>query len=761
MGWIQLALVLFGLFGTGTTLLKIDNLGESKKCLTFPVAIPVLAILIVCYRAQNIAFAIAPERIWIEIITLLGIGLLPIGVVTLLSLITLGVDRSWFRKVLLLTATLCVFYMALDTFIIAELDNRLTVANLVSFLPEWRTILLFAKPSHFFILVAIVGASKIRISLSNRLRNFLFLLSFGMVAIGAGLTLNLTTHLQKYSFLGKNFHEPLETRVRINYRPYLLEELHQYRKHSNPRNSVTLPDGIKNIVLLIVESFSAVDTFLVSGLNDRLKRFDQISKDGVLFRNFYSNGLHTEAGMISILMGTPPLPFPGSSRRFSESFRNLSSVPNFLKNEGYHTEFLTTGPLSFTAKGKFMRDIGFDVVNGREEVVRFRSSPRFAFDSPSDGVLYDEAGDRIKELLRLDSPFFLTLLTVSTHRPIIDPLGRENTHENLWDYVDREIDRFYRSLKQTKFFDDGLLIITGDHRKMYPLQENERLRYGESARFRVPLLLIGNNVPAGRIDERLFQTSDIFSHLEAAVHQSEALSLAAIVPDNYSMLYTDGADFGKFSVFDRDGKVYRASVLDQIFHWDKEKPADSEKIELSIHFKRASNQFQHAQRDNRWAPVFHKNITGSQNGLAMEIFTGTDIDGELDGNSERFIERRPIPNIDFRNLFTEGLQLEKYFTIRFSGTVNVEQSGTHWFRIESDDGAGLAIDNRIVVDAKKAKVYSPEDGRIALAKGSHRLELRYFQAAGQAGVRLLWKKPGDTEWLIVPHTVFVSKGLQP
>jgi hypothetical protein len=732
-----------------------NRINRKEERLAFPVAIPIFAILIVCYRAYYIAQAIAADSIWREAGTLLMVGLLPVGVITLLCLIALRPNRSWFNRVLLLIATLSVCAIAIDTFIVVEIDNRLTFSNLAKFLPEWQTVLHFAKPMHYFVLVAIVVASSIRISMSYRLRNFIFVCSFIMIAIGLGQSLSLAPHLQNYSFLGKGFYEQSEFRARVKYRPYSLEELQRYGKSANPGESVTIPDGTKNIVLLIVESLSAADSFLISGLNDRLKRFDQISKDGTLFTNFYSNSHHTEAGMISILVGTPPLPFPGSSRHFSDSYRDLSSVPKSLKTKGYFTEFLTTGPLSFTGKGEFMRDIGFDVVEGREEVPRFRSAPPYAFDSPADGVLYDEAIERIKVLLKSDSPFFLTLLTVSAHRPIMDPLGRENTQDNLWDYVDLEISRFYESLRQTNFFDEGLLIITGDHRKMFPIQETERLRYGESAGFRVPLLLIGNNVQAGRIDNRLFQTSDIFSHLKAAIHPSGQLSVAAVVPDNYSMLYTDGADYGKFSVFDGEGRVYRASVLDQVFHWDNEKPVNSEEIELSVHLQRATNQFQHAQRENRWTPVFPVNKAANSSGVVMQIYKGTEINGELVENSERFIEKRSIANVDFRNLLNEKLPMEKQYAIQFSGTINIEQNGTYWFRVESDDGAGLAIDDRIVVDANRAKGYSPEDGRIALEEGAHSMCLRYFQADGYAGVRLLWKKPGDKEWLIVPPTAFI------
>lgn len=748
--------------------IDMDN-NLSKRNLMFPFGLPVLIVLIAFYRAYYIAQAIAPNRMGSEIAILLGLCILPLGVVTLLCLATTGANRSWFRKTLILLAILCVCAFALDTFVIVELDNRLTGTNIIKYLPEWRMILHFAKPEHFLILAAAFLGSLINIPLTNTGRKRLFQLCLIMVIAGVGLELSLTSHLYKYSFLGRGFHEQTASNAGLNYRPYSTEELNLYKRYSTSSETTSIPNDIRNIILLIVESFSAADSLLISGLHDRMKRFDQLSMDGTLFTNFYANSTHTEGGMISILVGTPPLPFPGSTRHFSDSFRELSAIPESFRTKGYHTEFLTTGPLSFTAKGKFMRDIGFDIVEGREEVPRFRSAQRFAFDSPADEVLFDEAEKRIEKFLGSDAPFFLTLLTVSSHRPIIDPLGRKNTQDNLWDYIDREIDRFYRSLRQTTFFDDGLLMITGDHRKMFPIQENERLRYGESSGYRVPLLLVGNGVPAGRIDDRLFQTTDIFSHLNAAVHPSDQLSIAAIVPDNYSMFYTDGSDFGKFSVFDEDGAVYRAFVQDQVFQWSSEKPANSSEIELSVHYQRATNQFEHARRARLWTPVFHQNCfdqepcpeneSASQNRLTMEVYRGTGINGALDDGSERFLEKRSIRNIDFRDLLEEELPMRQQYAIRVNGTINIKQSGTYWFRVESDDGAGLAIDKRIVVDANRIKHYSPEDGRIALNAGDHQIELRYFQAAHKAGMRLLWRKPGDKEWLIVPEAAFIPDEL--
>ena len=50
-------------------------MNQKEEHLAFPVAIPVFAILIVCYRAYYIAQAIASDRIWQEAGTLLMICL--------------------------------------------------------------------------------------------------------------------------------------------------------------------------------------------------------------------------------------------------------------------------------------------------------------------------------------------------------------------------------------------------------------------------------------------------------------------------------------------------------------------------------------------------------------------------------------------------------------------------------------------------------------------------------------------------------------
>ena len=69
----------------------------------------------------------------------------------------------------------------------------------------------------------------------------------------------------------------------------------------------------RNVVLVIVESLSAVDSQRTSGIRNLLPRFDALSREGMLFRNFFANFEASEGGIVSMLSGVPPMHFPTAS----------------------------------------------------------------------------------------------------------------------------------------------------------------------------------------------------------------------------------------------------------------------------------------------------------------------------------------------------------------------------------------------------------------------------------------------------------------
>lgn len=83
----------------------------------------------------------------------------------------------------------------------------------------------------------------------------------------------------------------------------------------------------------------------------------------------------------------------------------------------------------------------------------------------------------------------------------------------------------------------------------------------------------------------------------------------------------------------------------------------------------------------------------------------------------------------------EGLEAER-FGLRYTGWLRAPEDGVYTFALTSDDGAALFIDHRRVVDNDGLHGPATVHGQVALARGLHRFELRYFQAGGGRALEL-------------------------
>ena len=118
---------------------------------------------------------------------------------------------------------------------------------------------------------------------------------------------------------------------------------------------------------------------------------------------------------------------------------------------------------------------------------------KFAFKSAPDEALFLRVLDRLKTL-KEKHPTFTFIKTVSTHSPFINPDNKKSSEEKTFKYSDKEIGKFYSQLQKQNFFDDGIMIILGDHRKMATLLKEEVDKFGSiNAKSQVPLILISKN----------------------------------------------------------------------------------------------------------------------------------------------------------------------------------------------------------------------------------------------------------------------------
>jgi phosphoglycerol transferase MdoB-like AlkP superfamily enzyme len=74
-------------------------------------------------------------------------------------------------------------------------------------------------------------------------------------------------------------------------------------------------------------------------------------------------------------------------------------------------------------------------------------------------------------------PYFIVLQNISFHKPYNTPYG--TTQQDARKYADKSLFYFYLQLKKSGFFNNGLLVIVGDHRKMEPLENKEKDALGD------------------------------------------------------------------------------------------------------------------------------------------------------------------------------------------------------------------------------------------------------------------------------------------
>lgn len=273
----------------------------------------------------------------------------------------------------------------------------------------------------------------------------------------------------------------------------------------------------RSVILLVVESLSAYHSHLLGELQDSTPRLDAWARAGSYLPDFHANGFTTDGGLIALLTGRVPLPSVGryqSSKAYAGYEQSV--VPELfprLHAAGYSSQFFTTGDLGFLDKGRWIQGLGFMHVEGASHPF-YASYPRGGFDDAGDRALYDRYLDWYDHERR-NSLHFSTLLTVSTHPPFHVPGTTIRDEAKALRWADAQIDRFIHGLKSRGFFDNGILLVTGDHRTMTIVRPKETARFGAGALSRLPMVIIGpSGLPPGPVPGR-WQQSDFLAGLTA------------------------------------------------------------------------------------------------------------------------------------------------------------------------------------------------------------------------------------------------------
>lgn len=222
-----------------------------------------------------------------------------------------------------------------------------------------------------------------------------------------------------------------------------------------------------NVVLLIMESWSAKEIGIIGGNANNTPFFDNISKDGVLFTNFFATGLRSVEGIASIICSMPS--FPNLTLIGGTLEQNvLRSLCHILKEYGYQSVFIHGARLGSFGLDAFAKLNGFDRYISKQDF-----NLTLAKDDGTWGIYDEYSLSRCnEEFNKMKEPFLGVYFSLTTHDPFTLPspdFQYFNTsvpnykYLNTLRYSDWCLSKFFKEAKKYSYFKNTLFIITADH----------------------------------------------------------------------------------------------------------------------------------------------------------------------------------------------------------------------------------------------------------------------------------------------------------
>lgn len=310
-----------------------------------------------------------------------------------------------------------------------------------------------------------------------------------------------------------------------------------------------------DVLFVILESFSSKLMTALGGEPDIAVHLDSLSREAVLFTNFYANSFRTDRGLVAILSGYPAQPTT-SIMKYPRKTQHLPAIAGSLKDAGYATRYYYGGDADFTNMRSYLMSSGFDhIVSDRDFPVSERLSKwgvhdhlvfnRLLEDLKAEASALPVAGDSVAAVERI--PCFRVLQTSSSHEPFEVPYRRlENDRLNAFAYTDSCVGAFVKQLRKLPQWKNTVVVLVPDHLGAYP----EGISNLAVERYRIPLLMIGGAVRAPRRIDVCGSQHDIAATLLAQLglpHDAFTFSK--------DMLNPDAPHFAFFTVPDAFGMV--------------------------------------------------------------------------------------------------------------------------------------------------------------------------------------------------------------
>jgi phosphoglycerol transferase MdoB-like AlkP superfamily enzyme len=276
-----------------------------------------------------------------------------------------------------------------------------------------------------------------------------------------------------------------------------------------------------DVVVILEESFGS-EFIGVLGHPERKTSpgFDRWSREGLLLTNLTATGNRTVRGLEGTLCSLVPLPASAVLKRMKTQI--VATVAEVFRADGYDTTFVYGGWGRFDDMKPFLPTNGFD------EFIERDAYPDDAFRTVwgvADEFIFAEALKRQKAAQADGSRLFMTVLTVSNHRPFAVPERSTafradlQSRESAVAYADWALADYLDKAKAAGLLDHTVVLVEGDHgARVYGAEEIP------TGSYRIPgLFLIPDPAWKGRRIDRLASQIDLAPTLLALTGRAKSV----------------------------------------------------------------------------------------------------------------------------------------------------------------------------------------------------------------------------------------------
>lgn len=265
-----------------------------------------------------------------------------------------------------------------------------------------------------------------------------------------------------------------------------------------------------NIIFIILESW----TYDIIADKNVSPRFNELTKEGLLFTQAYSSGFRTDQGLCTILSGFPAQP-NNSIITTPDKAENLSSIIQELAKHGYTTSFYYGGEVEFANMKTYLLNCSFSKIIDKSSFSSEQYNSKWG--------VHDEfvLNRQLAGLRKEKQPFFSAVLTLSTHEPFDVPVTTPFTGDDLpskfrrsaW-YTDKCLGEYFAKAEKETWYNNTLFVLVADHGHHLPNGHS----LGDPASRRITFMLTGGALKEeykGKTINRIVEQSCIPSTLLA------------------------------------------------------------------------------------------------------------------------------------------------------------------------------------------------------------------------------------------------------